>query len=291
MNILLTGSNGLLGGEIKNFFSVRNHTIYPVNYKFIDEDNKESILNKILDNDIVIHCAANTDLEFCEKNFNQCYQDNFLITKLIAEVCKKVNKKLVFISSTGVYGDYKKTPYSEFDETFPTNNHHKLKLEAEKFVLSMNSINLILRVGWLFGGDISNKRNFVIQRLVEAKQRIISGESLFVNKTQYGCPTYTKDICNRLYIFLNSREEGVFNLVNEGFASRADYVKEILEGFGLEISLDYVNKSFFNRVAKVSDNEMAINRKSIDLGYEMLPHWKESLSHYISSLDQSQLTK
>jgi dTDP-4-dehydrorhamnose reductase len=266
MNIAITGSSGMLGSSFidilenkkLNFFSVsrENYNLSVplnevVNYF---ESNKTSL---------IVHCAANTDVEFCETNPDNCFNDNV-------------------ISSTGVYGDYKNSPYKESDSTKPTTVYHQSKLEAEKIIISTLKDYLIIRTGWLFGGTQNSPKNFVINRLLEAKK---SDGKIFSNSDQKGNPTYTTDVVKTILKLIESQKNGLFNCVNEGVASRFDYVNEILGNSNYQTLVEGISKSAFNRKANVPNNEMALNHNLSKIGLNQMPDWKISLKKYMSSFE------
>lgn len=284
MKIALTGSSGLLGSSIQKYCLSKNINILALPKTLYRNEHKTNLLKKTLNNsgiDILIHCAANTNVEHCEEFTNECYKDNYLLTKHLAEICEKLKIKLVFISSTGVYGKLKETPYIETDEVVPTTVHHRSKWLAEKAILKQKNIDyLIIRTGWLFGGNWHSAKNFVANRIKEALEATTCIKS---NATQFGCPTYTDDVSRFLIKLIKINANGVFNCVNEGQASRFDYVSKIIEITGIETDVIPVNESIFNRRAKVSKNEMAYNTKLEALLGESLPSWKSSLESYIQS--------
>jgi dTDP-4-dehydrorhamnose reductase len=275
----ITGANGILG---KTFYDVLVSESFYVkkisrdNLNFLDLNTFDNTLKEF---DIVIHAAANTDVEFCEVNKNECFKDNVLLTEIIANVCIRNKIKLIFISSTGIYGNRQKEPYNEFDNPTPTTIYHYSKHLAEKEVEKIFN-SLVLRVGWLFGGDYHQKKNFVARRIDEAKN---CKKNVKSNIEQFGCPTYCLDVARQLLIFIQRDISGVFNCVNEGAASRFEFVKEIYDFLKIKIDLEATSAERFARIAKVSDNEMALNCKQSMIGMPIMRHWKESLHDYLKN--------
>ena len=232
------------------------------------------------DYDVFIHAAANTNVEQCEKDPMACYRDNTFLTEVVASVAANADVKMVYISSTGVYGAGKDSPYHEYDETVPLTHHHKSKLLGEAFVGKCRS-SLIIRTGWLFGGSAENPKNFVAARLREAA---LSCGPISSNSEQRGNPTYVRDLAGRVLSLICDAQSGVFNCVNEGVASRFDYVSAILSCAGSVTAVEPTRAGSFNRLAKVSNNESAINMKMDYAGYDHMPEWRESLSRYIHGM-------
>tara|TARA_S200000501_G_scaffold377113_1_gene434289 strand:+ start:1365 stop:2225 length:861 start_codon:yes stop_codon:yes gene_type:complete len=285
MNIGITGCSGMLGSSFANFFKSNKINYFPVDRKHYSINCDINYIVKYFKSKkttLIIHCAANTDVEFCEKNPRQCFNDNVELTKNLLITCKKLDIKFVFISSTGVYGDYKKTPYNESDFTKPKTIYHQSKLLAENEIIDKLENYIIIRTGWLFGGNKNSKKNFVRNRLIEAQD---NKDIIKSNIEQYGNPTFTEDVVINTHSLIKYDHSGLYNCVNKGFASRYEYVNEILKNDGRKNKIEPVRKSEFNRLANVSNNEMANNKNLNKIGLNKMPDWKKSLKKYMSNTD------
>ena len=285
MRIALTGSSGILGEGLIARSERAGHKITPVSRVQLQADPK-ALRSYLGSAEVVIHAAANTNVEACEIDPSACYRDNLLLTERLAEVCLLAGQKLVFISSTGVYGPQKEGPYAEYEAADPPTHHHRSKYLAESAVLAFSRRNLVLRTGWLFGGDPQKPKNFVARRLEEANEALKVGRrELAANPLQRGNPTFTEDLADRLFEALARGESGVFNAVNSGRASRLEYVQAILEAAGVPLRVvPAQDDTKFKRVARVSPNECALNWRFEALGYGQMPEWRHSLNGYIASL-------
>ena len=285
MKILLTGATGILGSAILYKSSDFNCEVETLSLK----DAWNICLNPAKINsfefDVFVHAAANTDVDYCEQNIEQCYQDNYLLTEMLASACHACDRKFVFISSTGVYGDNSRIPYREFDETKPTTHHHRAKLLAEESVLAISSSNLVLRIGWLFGGNPKLAKNFVARRIEEARLAKNNGQQVYANKDQIGSPTFNLDVAEQIYKYLANSLGGVFNVVNAGNASRFEYVQQIITLAGIDINISPISSTLFKRAANVSLNEAATMWKSRSLLKQELRCWKSALSDYLGTYD------
>ncbi len=283
LKILITGSDGMLGSQfasdLKNFFSIFT---LPKGIDIRIENSLKDELQKI-NPDIIIHTAAYTDVDGCELDPNKAYQVNVVGTENIVKFCRLINEntKLIFISSTGIYGDNSINNYSEDDTPQPTTIHHKNKLEAENIIRNNLHNFMILRVGWLYGGFIYHKNNFVYKRYLEAKNKKI----IYSSTGQIGNPTNCQDVVRQTFHLIQNEVEGIFNCVNGGAGvSRHEYVEEIVKLFGLDCKIKMVDETFFQRAAPVSSNESAINKKLNSMGLNIMPFWKESLESYINEI-------
>ena len=278
MRIAVTGGGGLLGGHILDGFAGdRIDRIDRRDLSLLDVPSTRRLLAKI-EPDILIHAAANTDVERCEVEPDSAYRDNVLLTLLLASACVGTDIKMVYFSSTGVYGGWKTSPYTEFDHVEPTTVHHKAKLAGEQEVERFVPNHLIVRTGWLFGGGKRHGRDFVVNRYKEARH----SASISCNDRQVGNPTYAGDVVRQLKIMLETDMMGTFNCVSPSPATRCDYVRAILRRF--DLPCEVIPKTNFQRVALVSSNESAANYKLELIGADNMPDWKSSLDTYIDRL-------
>ena len=252
------------------------------NIAFIE--SMDRVARKLSGANFFLHAAANTNVDSCELDPDGCYRDNFLLTELLARACLLANIPFIFISSTGIYGEAKVVPYREYDVVIPTTHYHKSKRLSEELVLSLSPRNLIIRTGWLFGGDIKNPKNFVAKRIEEAFAAFQSRSSLASNAEQFGVPCYAEDIATRILLLTKLGYSGIFNCVNEGYATRRDYVEAIVKAANINLHVIGLKGKDFPRVAKVSNNEMADNWKMKNLAMPDMPNWEQSLNHYIGSI-------
>jgi dTDP-4-dehydrorhamnose reductase len=283
MKILLTGSNGILGKRLMIDALNKGYQIEGMNRKLYLTNNNDFLNKHISKFDIVIHAGANTNLEYCEMNPIICYQENVKNTETLVNAVRKNNKKLVYVSSTGVYGNSKiDYAYNEKDLANPTSVHHKSKFIAEELSAYFCPDVLIVRLGWLFGGDPYNNKNFIINRLKEIKQ-MKSTDVLFSDMDQIGNPTYVNDVSNVILNLLELNQAGIFNVVANDPINRFGYVRKICKAINKNIIIKQKPHSFFQRKAKVSLNESASNEKLLEkLGFE-LPSWHDRLVLYLNS--------
>jgi len=284
MKVAITGVNGLLGSTLfREAYSYGWEAVQLSRSDIKVEMKLETLSNILLDLDcsVLIHCAANTNVEACEYDQLGCFRDNVLLTEKLAIACRLNDIKFVFISSTGIYGNYQDDPYCEYDAVVPTTIHHQSKWLAEKLIPNTVKDYLIIRTGWLFGGDWNMPKNFVANRIKEA---VSSQGSIHSDTSQSGNPTFVGDVARNIYELLAQSYSGTFNCVNHGSATRFEYVTEIIRLSGLNVSVLPIDGSAFKRKAKVSHNESAVNFKLTEFGLDKMPSWKKSLSDYINTI-------
>jgi dTDP-4-dehydrorhamnose reductase len=143
---------------------------------------------------------------------------------------------------------------------------------------------LIIRTGWLFGGDITHNKNFVYKRYLEA----LNNSEMYSDDSQVGNPTYIKDLINQLQILIDNNLYGTFNCVNEASnVSRYDYVKKIVNLFNIDCEVKIAPEAMFKRVAPVSKNEMAKNYKLDLLKINQMRDWDIALKEYVEDLKEN----
>jgi dTDP-4-dehydrorhamnose reductase len=280
--LLITGANGMLGSAVQHFLR-NDFEIIASSRSELDIQNfaiAKEYLQK-LQPDIILHAAAYTNVEEAERQPQDCYSVNYNGTLNLINAAKGFTNKFIYISSTGNYGNAKTEPYAEYDDVVPTTVYHKSKYLGEKLVQELCADFLILRTGWLFGGSTEHKKNFVYNRYKEA----ISKREIYSDPFQTGNPTNTSDVANQIKKLIDETVTGIFNIVSEGNCSRYEYVKEIIAAYGLNCAVKPTEKPF-ERLAKVSPNEAAVNFNLSQMGINVMPHWKESLHYYINTIKQ-----
>ncbi|KQQ31085.1 hypothetical protein ASF61_17850 [Duganella sp. Leaf126] len=291
MKLRLTGAGGLLGSAVMAAAAQRGDRCdalaRPVLGQFAGSGAGQPAITAaqlapaLAGYDVLVHAAANTNVEACETAPDDCYRDNFLLTELLAEAAALAGVRMVFVSSTGVYGTGSDAPYREYQEAVPTTHHHRSKLLGEQRVLALDARNLVVRTGWLFGGSAANPKNFVARRIDEARAALAAGGHLASNAQQRGVPCWNHDVAARLLDLAQAGVSGVVNCVNSGNASRCEYVAAVVQLAGIAVDVQPSTAASFARKARVSHNEMADNWKMATLGWPDMPDWRASLAAYL----------
>lgn len=282
MRLLITGAAGMLGSAVqealKNDFDIIAASRAELNIQSFGK--AKEFLNKFQPQ-IILHAAAYTNVEEAERQPQDCYRVNYNGTLNLINAAKEFNNKFIYISSTGCYGSYQEAPYAEYNEVVPATVYHHSKYLGEKVVSELCNDFLVLRTGWLFGGSTEHKKNFVYNRFKETSTK----KETFSDPFQTGNPTNTADVAKQIKLLIENNICGTFNVVAGGACTRYEYVKEIVAAFGLPCEVKPTDKPF-ERLAKVSPNEAAINFNLEQMGLNSMPHWKESLHQYINSIQQ-----
>ncbi len=283
MKILMTGGQGMLAEAL--VLGLGDYSIFSVGKSILDITNQERCRQMVLDHqpEVIIHLAAWTDVEACEQDPERAHALHVKGTHNLVQAASvlKERPRLVYLSSTGVYGQTQSTPYCEDDQPQPTTVHHRTKYQGEQVVVVSGLPHLIIRTGWLFGGKAEHKKNFVVRRIQEAQ----GNEVLYANAKQRGNPTYIKDLSEQLKVLLRYPDlSGIFNCVGEGVASRLEYVQAIVTQTVPTCRVEAADPPW-TRIAPVSNNESALNTRLQDFGLCLMRSWREALSDYCRELN------
>lgn len=283
INILVTGSNGQLGSEIKVISSS-----YPtLNFTFTDVDelditNADAInnaLNKFKPS-FVLNCAAFTAVDKAEVDVELATKINSLAPGLIAKSCKENGCKLIHVSTDYVFDGEANTPYNEESPTNPVSQYGISKLQGEKEALS-SGICMVIRTSWLyssFGG------NFVKTIIRNGKIK----PELKVVSDQVGCPTYARDLADVILKIVSKGSDGfipeIFHYSNEGVCSWYDFASEIIKYSSIDCKVLPIGTVDYPLPAKRPQYSV-FNKSKICKSYNIdIPEWKQSLSACIEIL-------
>ena len=228
--------------------------------------------------DIVINTAA-LHVDDCEADPEKAYAVNAWGTRVLARACERTGTTLVHISTGGLFGDEVKA-YDEYSPVVLKTTYASSKYEGEQFAQSLCERHFVLRLGWLYGGGSDHRRNFVLARYREGRQKPVVQSA----SDKHGCPTYAGDVSALIPPLLDSREYGLYHVANQGSCTRARYVRQIFHEMGLSTRVEDVDSSRFPRSADLPGCEIIT---SLNLGYaglDLLPPWEDALARYVDSI-------
>jgi len=293
MKVLVTGVGGQLGFDVINELSKRNHQVISsdilenasinseIKYVQLDITNK-NVVEKVITferPDAVIHCAAWTAVDLAEDEDKQekVFSINADGTRYIAEVCKKIDCKMIYISTDYVFNGQGIEPWKEdCKEYAPLNVYGKSKLQGELAVAEILEKYFIVRIAWVFG---VNGNNF-IKTMLNVGKRFAE---LRVVNDQIGTPTYTYDLSRLLVDMIESEKYGYYHATNEGgYISWYDFACEIFKQAGYETKVIPVTTDDYGlSKAKRPFNSRLDKSKLIANGFKPLPSWQDALSRYL----------
>lgn len=279
MKVLVTGANGQLGYDVVKELQKQNIECYGATRQDFDivdfEATKKFITNYMPD--AVIHCAAYTAVDKAEDEQGLCYLVNASATENIAEICKKINAKMLYISTDYVFDGTKDDFYEVDDKPNPINVYGKTKLLGEQAVQKILDKYFIVRISWVFG---EHGNNFVKTMLRLGKER----KEINVVADQYGSPTYTADLAPLLVEMIQTEKYGLYHATNEGVCTWAEFGEEIFKIAGMNVKVNHITTAEYPTKAvrplnsKLSKNNLRLNN------FIILNNWEIALERYIKEI-------
>jgi len=277
MRVLVTGAKGQLGHDVLVALQKDGHIGIGVDIDEMDITKAEDVKRVIAEAkvDAVIHCAAYTAVDAAEDSKELCFRVNADGTRHIAEVCKDLDMKMIYISTDYVFDGEGVKAWEPDDERHPLNVYGKSKYLGELAVEELLNNYFIVRISWAFG---ENGNNFVKTMLKLAETR----DELNVVDDQIGSPTYTADLAKLLIEMVESEQYGVYHVTNESLCSWYEFAVEIFRQTNREIKVNPVSSEIFPTKAKRPHNSRMNKEKLIENGFSLLPSWQDALGRYLA---------
>jgi dTDP-4-dehydrorhamnose reductase len=284
-NILVTGSNGQLGSEIKELSSNYSYNFFFTDRNSIDITCKDSIRDYCKANDInvIINCAAYTAVDKAETDIENADIGNRKAVKKLALISKELNIKLIHISTDYVFDGKNFKPYCEEFQTNPQGIYGKTKLDGENEMRDINpKDSIIIRTSWVYS---SFGNNFVKTMLRLGREK----ESLGVIFDQVGTPTYARDLALTILDIIpqiNSDKVEIYNYSNEGVLSWYDFAKEIMRMAKLNCKINPIETFQYPTPAKRPHFSL-LNKSKIKSTFNIeIPYWKDSLDECLKIMGE-----
>lgn len=312
MKVLVTGVAGQLGHDVMNELAERGYegvgadikevysgiqdgtsvtTMPYVQMDITDEESVKTVLAEVKP-DVVVHCAAWTAVDLAEDEDKKdiVHMVNAAGTKNIADMCRKLDCKLVYISTDYVFNGQGTVPWKpDCKEYKPLNVYGSTKLEGELAVSEMLQKYYIVRIAWVFG---KNGKNFIKTMLNVGKNH----DTIRVVNDQIGTPTYTYDLAKLLVDMIETDKYGYYHATNEGgYISWYDFTKEIFRQ-AVELGHEEYSEDKVN-VLPVTTAEYGVSKaarpfnsrldksKLTEKGFDPLPTWQDALRRYLSEIE------
>ena len=278
MKIMITGANGQLGTALQS--ALIDHELTLVDLPEIDITDREAVFTAVSQAkpEVIIHCAALTNVDGCAKNPALAYKINGLGTQNMALACQQFGVEMVHISTNEVFRGDNEAGYEEWMPLDPNNPYGRSKAAAETHVRNILSRYYIVRLAWLFAPGGNNFIHAILRRArEEGHVRVVTDE--------IGNPTYVTDLAKAIAQLIKTHQYGIYHLTNSGSCSRWEFANKILRIAGLDNVINTpILSSEFNRTSNPPPFGTLHNMAGAAIGIKLRP-WQEALAEYLSQYD------
>ena len=290
MKLLITGSNGQLGTQIKRMIENGKSEIGKIGevyskaeIKYVDYDELDiTNLNEVITYvssfrpDGIINCAAYTNVDKCESDSDTAFKVNSLGSRNLAIAAEEAHAKILHVSTDYVFNGQGNLPFKEYDLPSPVSVYGKTKLLGEQYIRENCSRYFIVRTAWLYG---YYGKNFVYTIMKAGKEK----EHLDVVNDQRGNPTNAEDLAHHILKILLTEEYGIYHCTGTGECSWYDFAREIIRLSKINCKVSPITSDNLGRAAKrpaFSSLDNMMLRATV--GDEMRP-WQEAIEEFIES--------
>lgn len=281
MAILVTGANGQLGHCIK---AIKHNFKAPIDFKSSTELNLTNFNEletyfETVKPDYCINCAAYTNVEAAEDEFEQAEQVNHLAVKKLADVCAAHNCVLIHISTDYVFDGLKTSPYLETDQTNPINSYGLSKLHGETAIKASGCSYFILRTSWLYSQYQSNFFNFICSQIKAGKKEVS------ITTEQIGTPTNANDLAEFISYLINTKTQkfGLYHFSNIGELSWYDFSVEIVNLYQANLNVNAVSH-FKTKAKRPAYSVLSKNKLTTHFKDFQLKTWQKSVADLIEKI-------
>lgn len=304
MKVFVTGVAGQLGHDVMNELARRGHegigsdlhsvyngiqdgsAVTTMPYISLDITDQAHVMEALgkAEADVVVHCAAWTavDLAEDEDKKEKVHAINVDGTGYIAEACKMLNCKMIYISTDYVFNGQGESPWTPDCKDYdPVNVYGMSKLEGELAVSSILEQYFIVRIAWVFG---INGKNFIKTMLNLGKTH----DTIRVVNDQIGTPTYTEDLARLLVDMAETEKYGYYHATNEGgYISWYDFANEIFRQAGYETEVIPVTTAEYGQSKAARPFNSRLDKGKLKkAGFTPLPDWRDALSRYLREIQE-----
>jgi dTDP-4-dehydrorhamnose reductase len=281
MRIAITGSKGQLGRQLMATFA--GYELFGLDLP--EEDiTQPALVARLADwqPDLVIHAAAYTDVDGCERDPELAFRANAIGVQNVALAAQRAGAAMLYISTNEVFDGTRRELYREWDQPNPMSVYARSKAAGEQIVRDLLAGRFyIVRTAWLFG---PGGNNFVTKILAGAEK---SG-ALKVAADEFGNPTYAPDLAAAIARLVATGHYGIYHLTNAGFCSRCEFAREIMRlADGLnrqpELPITPILSADWPRPSRPPLHAILANTAAASLGIALRP-WEQALAEYLAAL-------
>lgn len=291
MKILITGSKGQLGNELKDIINkgyseigkvsecIKNSQVFDFDVDKLDITDLKSVKNVLntIKPDVVINCAAATNVDGCESDEDFAFKVNSLGPRNLAMVCEEIGARLVQVSTDYVFSGVGEKPLTEYDLTAPYSVYGKTKLLGENYVREFCSKYYIVRTAWLYG-YVGHNFVYTMRRLGKEK------DSINVVNDQIGNPTHANDLAYHILKLIETDEYGIYHCTGKGECSWYDFAKMIIELSGEECIVNPCTSEEYKTPAKRPEYSSLDNMMLRNTVGDEMRNWQDAIKSFIENL-------
>lgn len=277
MKYLITGINGQLGHDLYKILNDGKNEVFAPTSLTLNLTDPVTICKSVLEfhPDVIIHGAAYTAVDKAEEEKEYAELVNAVGTSRLVDAAKMVNAKIIYVSTDYVFDGTKKAPYKFYDDVNPLNWYGKTKRLGEEAVLDYEK-GMVVRTQWVFG---INGKNFVKTMLKLARTK----DEVNVVADQYGAPTYTVDLAEKLVMLSKLNENGIYHASNSGDMSWAGFAKMIFAMNDIKTKVNPIPTSEYKTTAvRPLDTRLDKSRLANDVGD--MPSSMDAFARYMDEL-------
>lgn len=287
--VLVTGCNGQLGRAIQKEYAgdvtfVLTDVAEGEGITSLDITDIDAVMSLVLEEkpDVIINCAALTNVDGCEKMWDLAYKINAIGPRNLAIAATAVGAKLVHVSTDYVFAGTERTPRTEFDTPDPISAYGKTKLEGEQFVRQFAEKFFILRTAWLYGDG----KNFVKTMVRVAKTH----DEVSVVCDQFGSPTSAVELAKMIHFLEGTDNYGIFHATCEGETNWADFTEAFYAKLGITAKVNHITSEEYARMNPEAAKRPAYSNLDnymlrLTTDQFAMANWEDALDVYLKDFD------
>lgn len=276
MKLLITGSKGQLGIELFNQLTDKKQIkIIETDIDNLDITDQKQVFGLIHNEkpDVIINCAAYTNVDACEENEDDAYKVNAVGAQNLSSAAYSIGAKMVQVSTDYVFDGTGNTPKREYERTSPRSVYGRSKEYGEVLVRQSNPRHFIVRTAWLYGEG----NNFVRTMLKLAQDK----KEIGVVNDQFGSPTSTVDLAKCIINLIHTESYGTYHATCEGQCSWYDFARKIFEIKGLNIKINPITSEELKRPAPRPKFSVLDNFMLRLIGLNSFRNWEDAIVEYL----------
>ena len=283
MKVLITGADGSLGREMQSVLRKNSINFIASDLNQLDIGDFKKTNETLLKHrpDLILHFAAISNVDKCEDNKDLAHRVNALGTMGLAIIAKKINAKILYISSNFIFDGTSEQPYSEYSQPNPINVYGKTKLLGEQYIRDICDRFYIVRTSCLF----SQFSKTHISKFLVSKNKPSSINALC---DLFASFTYTVDLADAIFTLIRSDNYGIFHIVNKGFGSWLDFTLRAQELIKFKTTINPTKLEELNLSAP-RPRFTPLDSKNFEFLFnQSMRPWEQALTDFIKTISSEQ---